>query len=209
VVNNLVYDTQIPSWLGPQVEEVVRRDVGSATALAFEWLEEPQVAPGADERGHDLRHALGLEWTPLGAVQLHLPWPRPATLTADLVQFGLSTYVGALRYAIELACAVGSGVTFERDEHGGGPTFVGGAAAARLNERPGLAERVSGILRDNFFGGTVWVRGAGCGMTLAPSDGGSLVRLWTYSRMTDFFATKATTDAGEALEIAKVIEATV
>jgi hypothetical protein len=205
MVNTFVYDTQIPSWLGPQVEEVVRHDVGSATALPFEWLDVPHVAPGAGEPRHDLRHILGLEWTPLGAVRIRLPWPHDATLTADLVQFGLATYVGSLRYAIELGRAVDSNATFERDQRRGGPTFVGGAAASRLNRRPDLIRRTSAILRENFFAGTIWVKGAGCGMTLERSDGGATVRLWTYSRMTDLLASKPTTDAGEALEIGRIV----
>jgi hypothetical protein len=206
VVNNFIYDTQIPSWLGPQVEEVVRRDVGSATALAFEWLDQQKVAPGSAEPHHGLRHLLGLEWTTIGAVRLRLPWPGVATLTADLVQFGPSTYVGSLRYAIALDRAIDSDATFGRDRRGA-PSFVGGAAAERLNQQPDLIKRTSGILRDNFFVGSIWVKGAGCGMTLERSDAGATVRLWTYSRMTDLLLSKPTTDAGEVLEIARIVEA--
>jgi hypothetical protein len=205
-LGNFIFDTQILSWLGPPIEEVVRHDVGSATPLPFEVLDADAVAPEADEPAHDLRHRLGLDWTTLGAIRLRLPWPRAATLTADLVQFGLATYVGPLRFTIELDRTIDAEVGFGRDERNGRLAFTGGAAATRLNGEQDLAKRVSAVLRDNFFTGTIWVKGAGCGLTLAPSDGGSTLGLWTYARLKNVFGRTATTDAGEVLEIAISIQ---
>jgi hypothetical protein len=141
-------------------------------------------------------------------MRFRLPWSQSASLTVHLVQFGLGTYVGSLRYAIELGRDLDANVTFERDKHRGGPTFVGRTAASRLNATQDLAKRVAAILREEFMSGALWVRGDGCGMTLSRGEPGSRLDLWTYAR-NDFLGRNATTDAGRVLEIASVIQETI
>jgi hypothetical protein len=207
-VGTFVYFTQILTDLAPPIEAVVRHDVGSATPLPYDFVDDPEVAAGAKATEDDWRHRLGLGWTSVGTIRFSLPWPLGASLTMRLVQFGLGTYVGSLRYAIELDRDLDANATFERDTHRGGPTFVGRTAAARLNATPELAKRVTAILREEFMSGTLWVRGDGCGMTLSQGEPGSMLDLWTYGR-NDFFGRNATTDAGRVLEIARVIQATI
>jgi hypothetical protein len=207
-VGNLVFHTQDRMELGPLIEEVVRGDVGAATPLPYDFMDEPDVAAGAEGTPVDLRQLIGLGWTTVGTIRVRLPWPRDATLSGHLVRFGLVTYVGSVRYSIELDRDLDAEVRFER-EKGGGPTFVGGAAASRLNAVPDLAKRVSGTLREEFFTGSLWVKGEGCGMTVVRSERGSILGLWTYSRLTGVLGRNATTDAGDVLEIANTIQATI
>jgi hypothetical protein len=207
-MGTFVYFTQVLRDLAPPIEEVVRQDVGAATALPYAFVDDPEVATRAEEALGDWRHRLGLGWTPVGTIRIDLPWRSGASLTVRLVQFGLATYVGSLRYAIELDRAPDATVTFERDRHRGGPTFVGGTAATRLNTTPDLAKRVAAILRDEFMSGTLRVRGDGCGMTLTQGHSGSTLDLWTYGR-NDFFGTHATSEAGRVLEIASDIQKTI
>jgi hypothetical protein len=205
-VGTFVYFTQILSDLVPEIEEVVRHDVGSVTPLPCAFVDDPDV--GAAGGQDDWRHRIGLGWTPVGTIRIDLPWPLGASLTVHLAQFGLATYVGSLRYAIELDRTLDAKVTFDRDKDGGRPTFVGGMAASRLNASPDLAGRVAGILRDTFRSGTLWVRGEGCGMTLRSGEAASMLDLWTYGR-NDFLGRNATSEAGRLLEIARVIRDTI
>ena len=203
-MGTFVYFTQILTDLAPPIEQVVRADVGSTTPLAYAFVDDPEVASAGEDDTGDWRHRLGLGWTPVGTIRSPLPWPLDASLTVRLVQFGLETYVGSLRYAMDLDRDLDANVTFERDKHRGGPTFVGGTAASRLNATPDLAKRVAAVLREEFMSGTLWVRGAGCGMTLNQGEQESTIDLWTYAR-NDLFGRNATSEAGKVLELARVI----
>ncbi len=207
-MGTFVYFTQIMTDLAPPIEEVVRQDVGAATTLAYAFVDDPEVATRAEQAHGDWRHRLGLGWTPVGTIRFDLPWRSGASLTVRLVQFGRATYVGSLRYAIELDRAPDASVTFERDKHRGGPTFVGGNTATRLNATPDLRKRVAVILREEFMSGTLRVRGDGCGMTLTRAHFGSTLDLWTYGR-NDFFGANATSEGGRVLEIASDIQKTI
>jgi hypothetical protein len=204
-VGTFVYFTQIMTDLAPPIEEVVRRDVGAATPLPYAFADGPELASRSEKTQSGWRRRLGLGWTPVGTIRFDLPWRSGASLSVRLVQFGLATYVGSLRYAIELDRAPDSTVTFERDKRRGGPTFVGGTAATRLNASPDLPKRVAAILREEFMSGTLWVRGDGCGLILTKGDSGSTLDLWTYGR-NNFIGTNATSEAGKVLEIAGVIQ---
>lgn len=203
-MGTFVYFTQILTDLAPPIEQVVRTDVGSTTPLAYAFVDDPEVGARAQGSDGDWRHRIGLGWTPVGTIHFSLPWLLGASLTVRLVQFGLGTYVGSLRYAIDLDRDVDANVTFERDKHHGGPAFVGGTAASRLNAEPDLAKRVAAVLREEFMSGTLRVRGDGCGMTLSQGEPGSKLDLWTYGH-NDFFGTHATTDAGRVLDLARLI----
>jgi len=207
-VGTFVYSTRILTDLVRPIEEVVRDDVGSATRLPYAFVDDPHGAARSSRTDHDPRHRIDLGWTSVGAIRFDLPWTLGASLTLHLVQFGLVTYVGSLRYAIELDRTVDSNVTFERDRDRGGPTFVGGTATSRLDASPDLAKRVAEVLRKEFMSGQLWVRGDGCGMTLSLGAAGSKLDLWTYGR-NDFLGRNATTDAGRVLEIATVIQETI
>jgi hypothetical protein len=207
-VGSFVYSTQILTEIGPLIEQVVRHDVGLATPVPYDFIDDPGAAAGEEGAQDDWRHGIGLGWTAVGTIRFRLPWPPVASLTVRLVQFGLVTYVGSLRYAIELDRHLDANVTFERDKHRGGPTFIGGAAASRLNATPDLAKRVASILREEFMSGALWVRGDGCGMALRQGEPGSTLDLWTYGR-NDYLGRNATTDAGRMLEIAGVIQETI
>ncbi len=201
-----VFDTSIRSSLGPQIEAVVRRDVGSATPVPYTFVDDPAVeAAAATDPPDDLGHRIGLAWTPIDTIRFELPWPAGATLTARLVKFGLVTYVGSLRYVVELDAALGEAVSFQGKDHDG-PAFVGGTAAAHLNDVPGLVKRVSKVLRAEYFTGMMWVKGEGCGLTVDPAQHGSTLSAWTYSRGRGPLDTDVTTDAGEILEIAQAIQ---
>lgn len=207
-VGTFVYFTQVMTDLALPIEEVVRQDVGAASPLPYAFVDDPEVAARAEETQGDWRHRLGLGWTPVGTIRFDLPWRSGASVTVRLVQFGLATYVGSLRYAVQLDRAPDANVSFERDTRRGGPTFVGGTAATRLNATPNLAKRVATILREQFMSGTLRVRGDGCGMTLREDDLGSTLDLWTYGR-NDFIGMNATSEAGKVLEIASDIQETI
>ena len=173
--------------------------------MPYAFVDDPAMAAIATDPPDDLGHRIGLAWTPIDTIRLDLPWPAGATLTARLVKFGLVTYVGSLRYVIELDAAPVERVLFEGKDHGG-PAFVGGTAATHLNDVPGLVERVSKVLRAEYFTGTMWVKGEGCGLTVVTAQQGAILTAWTYSRGYGLLEADVTTDAGEILEIAQAIQ---
>lgn len=207
--NGLVFRTDVPTELASLIEVGVRRDVGSARQLGYSFAVAPGEVSAEEGRATDVRQGLGLGWTSIGTICVRLPWPRTATLTGDVVRFGLVSYLGPLRYEIEVDRGVDADVTFEARKRDGGPTFLGGNAAASLNGLPGFAKRVATVLRPEFFTGTIWVKGAGCGLTVVGTDAGSTLQLSTYGRLTDVLGMHATTDAGEVLQIAEVIGRTI
>ena len=179
--------------IGPRVEAVVRRDVGSDVPLRFgTTVGSPAPVP--------------LGWKALGRIRIELPWPSAASLTGELVNFGSTTFLGSLHFELALDPAVDGEVRFERARLLRSARFGGAAAAPRLNASDGLTGRVSKVLRDVFFTGTVWVKSVGCGLTLTPADRGSTLRLWTYSRTRGALARGATTDAGAILDLTREIE---
>jgi hypothetical protein len=206
-VNNLVYGNQDPAKLAAGVEEIVRKDVGSATPLQYRILEQAAGTATVGSVLVDIGHALGSgATTPLLMVELDLPGAMPATLQAQLIRQGVGAYCGALVFAFRSAKPVAGEVGFEEHKSFGTPKFTGDpAAAARLNGAKDLARRTDKVLRSESEMGSIKVKVPRT-FSLVPSDGGSLLVLGTLPRLTSM-GMSATTDAREVLEVAAAVGA--
>ena len=140
-MNNLVYGNQQPEKLAAGVEEIVRKDLGSATPLPYRILD---VAAGKATVGSvlvDIGNAIGSgQVTPLLTVEIALAGAQPATLQAQLIRQGVGAYCGALVFVFGFAKPVTGEVGFEEHKSFGTPKFIGDPSlAARLNGVKDLA----------------------------------------------------------------------
>jgi hypothetical protein len=201
-VNNLVYGNQQPEKLAAGVEEIVRKDLGSATPLPYRMVD---VAGGKATVGSvlvDIGNAIGSgQVTPLLTVEIALAGAQPATLQAQLIRQGVGAYCGALVFVFGFAKPVTGEVGFEEHKSFGTPKFIGDPGlAARLNGVKDLAKRADKVLRSETDMGTIKVKVPRV-FRLSASNGGSLLVLGTLPRLTSL-NTSATTDAREILAIA-------
>jgi hypothetical protein len=206
-LNNLVFGNQQPEKLAASVEEIVRKDIGSATPLPYRLLD---VVTGSATVGSvlvDIGHVLGSGQTaPLLTVELDLPGPQPATLQAQVLRQGVGGYCGSLVFVFRLAKPVAGEVGFEEHKSFGTPKFTGDAgAAARLNAAKDLAKRADKVLRSETDMGSIKVKVPRV-FRLTPADGGSVLVLGTLPRLTSM-GMSATTDAREIVDIAAAVGA--
>jgi len=207
-VNNLIYGNQQTDKVAASVEEIVRRDVGSASPLTYRVTGGDAPPASVTSVLVDIGHVLGSGTvTPLLGVELDLPAARPATLTAQVVRQGVGCYTGALLFTISLAKPVDGEVTIEDHKSFGTPKFLGGAAAGRLNGAKDLAKRVDRVLRTESEMGSIKVKAPRL-FRLAPDGAGSLLVIGSLPRLTSM-GMGATTDAKEVLEIAMAVEAAI
>jgi hypothetical protein len=205
-LNYLVFGNQQPDKLAAGVEEIVRKDVGSATPLPYRLLD---VANGSATVGSvlvDIGNVLGSGQTaPLLTVELDLPGAQPATLQAQLIRQGIGAYCGPLVYVFRLAKPVAGEVGLEEHKSFGTPRFTGDAdAAARLNAAKDLAKRTDKVLRSETEMGAIKLRVPRV-FRLAPAEGGSVLVLGSLPRITSM-GMSATTDAHEIIDIASTVE---
>lgn len=205
-MNNLVYGNQQPDKVAASVEEIVRKDVGSAAPIVYRITggDAPPASLGSVLA--DVGHVLGSgTTTPLLGIEMDLPGSRAATLSAQMLRQGVGCYCGRLLFSLEIGRPVDAEVTIEDHKSFGSPKFLGGAAAGRLNAARDLAKRVDKILRTEAEMGSIKVKSPRL-FRLVPSDRGALLVLGTLPRLTSM-GMGATTDAREILEIAASIEA--
>ncbi len=204
-MNNLVYGNQQPDKLAAGVEEIVRKDLGSASPLPYRVLD---VADGKATVGSvlvDIGNVLGSGTvTPLLTVEIALAGSQPATLQAQLIRQGVGAYCGTLTFLFGLSKPVAGEVGFEEHKSFGTAKFTGEPSlAARLNGVKDLAKRADKILRSEADMGSIKVKVPRV-LRLSPVSAGSLLVLGTLPRLTSL-NTSATTDAREIMEIAAAV----
>lgn len=204
MANLLAYRTHDLDEIASKVEEVVRKDVGSAMRVPY------RVHPGtsqgltAREFGRDLAGmAFGFTPSTVGSIEFDLPWHRPALLMVVMDRIGVNSVVGKLHYSIDLARPVTEPVGFELAKFLKAGRFTGGATATRLNADPGLGKALGKVVLAETFIGTMTVRVA-AGLEVLPIDETSS-RLLVLT-LPNVGLMSATTEAGKLLASARSIE---
>jgi hypothetical protein len=205
-LNNLVYGNQDAAKLAAGVEEVVRKDVGSAAPLTFRVLEGGSGSATVGSVLIDVSRAMrGTDVAPLLVIELDLPGALPGAVLAALLRQGVGAVTGSLLYVFRLSRTVGGEVGFEDHKSFGTPKFTGdAAAAARLNGAKDLAKRADKVLRSESEMGSVKVKSPRI-FKVVPEGGGSVLLLGTLPRLTSM-GMSATTDAKEIIEIAGLVD---
>jgi hypothetical protein len=208
VPNALVYRTTDPTSWGPKVEELVRKDVNSPVPLHWRVLEGPGSGPTVRNTLADFARLLGgLQSVDVGAIEVELPWHRPARLVAIASRMGPAVVVGRLVFDVTLARPVDAEAGFEKTGRFGSASFVGGSAATRLAAKPDLGKRAGKVLRDfAMFGGiNLQVKSS---LQIEPDNADeSRLRIGTLAHQKGALIATGKTEAGEVLAIAKEIEA--
>lgn len=204
VANLLVYRTHDLDEIASKVEEVVRKDVGSAMRVPY------RVHPGTSERltarefGRDIAGlAFGFQPTTVGSIEFDLPWHRPALLTVVMDRVGLNSIARQLHYSIDLARPVSEPVGFQLAKLLRAGRFTGGATATRLNGDPALGKALGKVVLAETAIGMMAVN-IPAGLEVLPIDE-------TSSRLLVLTLPKvglmsATTEAGKLLASARSIE---
>ena len=205
-MNNLIYGNQQPDKIAAGVEEIVRKDVGAAEPIVYRIAAGDATPASLVSVLTDIGNVLGSgSTTPLLNVELDLPGPRPASLTARMLRQGVGCYCGTLLFTVTLGRPIGAEVTIEDHKSFGSPRFLGGEAAGRLNVVKDLAKRVDKVLRTEVEMGSIKVKAPRL-FRVVPGENGALLVLGTLPRLTSM-GMGATMDAREILEIAGAIEA--
>ena len=200
--NRLVYRTQDPAKIGEQVEERVRADLGSATRVPYEVHDSGGSLPGG-LLGDVGRLMVGSQFGALATIVFKLPWHRPATLAVVATKVGITAQCASLYYEIDLPREVESEIGLQRK------TFVAADASSgavqRLNAVPELARRLDRVIRDRTVFGTAVIEKPSH-FSIGPTEDGSRILIGTLARPTGLLMNSATTDAGEVVALARMIE---
>jgi hypothetical protein len=206
-VNNLVYGNQDPAKIAASVEEIVRKDVGSASPLTYRTVDVIDNKATVMSVLADIGSLFGGGGTnTLLVVELDIPGATPGVLAAQILRQGVGAITGGLRWTFPLAKPVAGEVGIEGHKSFGTPKFTGDAAAAgRLNNAKDLAKKVDKALRTESEMGAVKVT-AGRTFSVAPAAGGSTLVIGSLPRLTSM-GMSATTDAKDILDIVASIQA--
>jgi hypothetical protein len=147
---------------------------------------------------------IGSHLESIATIVFRLPWHRPASLAVIASRVGLTAQCGSLLYEVDFDGPTGGPIGFQKK------AFVAGAGAdpatvARLNAVPDLGKRLDKVLRErSAFGAMVMEQPTH--FAIEPAEQGSRMLLRTLGRPTGLLMNNATTDAGEVLGIARLIE---
>ena len=204
--NNLTYRTHDPAVFAPKIEELVRKDVGSALRLDYRVhnLNVPKASLGAI-LGDGATLQGGGDLPLLARVDIRLPWHAPAFLMVWMRRYGVRAQVAGITFQFDLVRSVGGTAQLQL-RPGTTPRFIGVGAADHLNRVAGLAERAAKLARRDALIDQMALR---LEPVLQVSDDGQTPRLVfaTLPRGTGFLGSSATTDAGEVIRLARDIEA--
>ena len=210
-MNNLAYNSRDPQTVGPKVEELIRKELGSAMPIAY------TVAEGAPEPytvGSALKAAL-VPLVPHMSSQLEtvfqlnfeLPPPRPARLQVSMCQMGIGCTAGSTLFSTQLSKSVGGEVALQPP--GGflssNSKFAGNPeASAKLNANSELIKLANKFARtESPFGGHKLKRDR---LLKIVPDGKECALIVGSLPRTTSMGLSATVDSKDFLELASLIE---
>ncbi len=205
-MNNLAYGTQQQQKVVPQVEEKLRKEVGSPSPIAYQVQDSGTAATSVGTVLSDVAHSLvGGHANTLFTITFDLSTPHPAKLQVNVDRQGVGCHVGMLLYSAKLSNPVKGEVTLEGPKFLGSCKFTGDAeTAAKLNAKGDLLKRLGKLARtESEIGGMTLKQERMVKVT--PHEQGSLVMLSTLPRPTSM-GMDATLDAKEFLELVRLIE---
>lgn len=206
-MNNLAYSSQDVEKVGPKIEELIRKEVGASSALAYEVED---GAAGKTTAGTVLAESVKLLFggkeTLLFSLYFNLSQPRPANLEVHVNKQGLGCHVGSLLYSAVLAKPVSGEASLEAPKTFGSSKFSGDPATSqKLNANGDLVKRANKFARTESQSGGIKIKiDRFC--KVVPQDSGSLLVIRTLPRPTSM-GTSATVDAKDFFDIAAMVEA--
>ena len=206
-MNNLAYTSQDAAIVGPKVEEKVREDVGATAPIPYEVQAGDAGTVTVGSVAEDIgKYFLGGRENSLFTLHFSFSEPRIARLMANVTRYGRGSYVGLLVYMTVLSKPVAAEVILEDPKMFGKPKFGGDpAVSAKLNANGPLVKLAGELARTEGMvaSGQIKIK-RHC--RIVPSEAGAVLILNTLPRMLKM-GMSATTDAGQFLQLAGMIEA--
>lgn len=207
-MNNLAYNSQDASTVGPKVEEKLREDLGAGAPVPYEVDMGDAGTVTAGSFARDLgQYFLGGKENSLFRLHFTLAQPRSAQLIANVTRYGLGSYVGLLVFAAPLSKPVSGEATLGDPKMFGKAKFDGDpAVSAKLNANGPLLKMAGEMARTEatVASGTIKIKRC---CQVAPHEGGAMLIVHTLPRMLKM-GLSATTDAKQFLEFAAMMEST-
>lgn len=206
-MNNLAYTSQDAAYVGAQVEEKVREEVGANAPVAFQVetgeAETATVGSFLKDIGAGL---LGGKDETLFRLNFELMQRRPATLQVSMNRQGVGSHAGLLMYSTKIAKPISAEIALEDPKFFGKSKFAGDAtAAAKLNGNGDLIKRANDLARVESQSGGLALKIKRC-CKVIPHEGGSMLVIGTLPRPTKM-GFGAAIDAKDFLDIADMVEA--
>ena len=203
-MNNLAYNSRNPQEVGPKVEELIRKELGSVGPLPYS-VADRSAEPFAV--GSALKTALvGGRLQSLFQLNFELPPPRPGRLEVSMDEMGVGCFAGSTLYSARLSKSVGSELNLVgRAGFFGKAKFAGDqAASAKLNADSEVVKLAGKVARtESTFGGRKLIRELL--FKIIPDPNGCLLIIGSLPRTTSA-GLSATVDSKEFLELTALIE---
>ncbi len=207
-MNNLAYTSQDAAYVGAQVEEKVREEVGASAPLAYQVETGEAATATVGSFLSDIGTALvGGKDEILFRLHFDLTQPRPAHLQVSINRQGVGSHAGLLMYSTRLAKPVAAEVALEDPKFFGKSKFAGEAtAAAKLNGNGDLIKRANDFARVESQSGGLTLKIQRC-CKVIPYESESMLVIATLPRPTKM-GFGAAIDAKDFFDIADMVEAT-
>jgi hypothetical protein len=206
-MNNLAFNSQDASVVGPKVEEKVREDIGASAPVPYEVIAGDAGTVSAGSFLKDLgKYAVGGKENSLFQLHFDMAQPRPVQLIANVTRYGLGSYVGLLVFSTVLAKPVSGEAELEGPKMFGKAKFCGDpAVCAKLNANGALVKLAGEVARTEgtVASGTIKIDRF---CKIVPHEGGAVLIVHTLPKMLKM-GFSATTDAKQFFELASMIEA--
>lgn len=206
-MNNLAYTSQDAAYIGAQVEEKVREEVGASAPLTYQVETGEAGTATVGSFLSDIGNALvGGKDEALFRLHFDLTQRRPANLQVSINRQGVGSHAGLLMYSTSISKPIAGEVALEDPKFFGKSKFTGDAtAAAKLNGNGDLIKRANDFARVESQSGGLTLKIKRC-CRVVPSEGGAMLVIGTLPRPTKM-GFGAAIDAKDFFDIADMVEA--
>ncbi len=206
-MNNLAYTSQDAGYVGAQVEEKVREEVGASAPVAYQVVTGEAGSATIGSFLSDIGNALiGGKDETLFRLNFDLTQRRSANLQVSINRQGVGSHAGLLMYSTKISKPIAGEVALEDPKFFGKSKFAGDAtAAARLNGNGNLIKRANDFARVESQSGGLTLKIKRC-CKVIPHEGGSMLVIGTLPQPTKM-GFGAAIDAKDFFDIADMVEA--
>ena len=206
-MNNLAYTSQDAAYVGAQVEEKVREEVGVDAPLPYQVETGEAGTATVGSFLSDIGNALvGGKDEALFRLHFDLTQRRPTHLQISINRQGVGSHAGLLMYSTKISKPIAAEVALEDPKFFGKSKFAGEAtAAAKLNGNGDLIKRANDFARVESQSGGLTLKIKRC-CKVIPHEGGSMLVIATLPRPTKM-GFGAAIDAKDFFDIADLVEA--
>ena len=205
-MNNLAYTSQDATYIGAQVEEKVREEVGPSAPVTYQ-VETGEA--GTATVGSFLKDIgsglIGGKDETLFRLNFDLTQRRPANLQVSINRQGVGSHAGLLMYSTKISKPIAGEAALEDPKFFGKSKFAGDAtASAKLNGNGDLIKRANDFARVESQSGGLTLKIKRC-CKVIPHEGGSMLVIGTLPRPTKM-GFGAAINAKDFFDIADMVE---